>query len=160
MEGDERVAVGRGRLTDERFDAATRGTQRPRRRVDRERGLVPEQVAGERAQHERERRMHRRNRDHLARRALEARLVVVGDHDRQRLVGAVDRDFLRDVVGVGAAQTGRAHEDHRLGRQVDVLLVLGDVTRDRLVTELGELDPQLVRRGLVDAVAHDRPRPA
>ena len=39
-----------------------------------------------------------------------------------------------------------------------MLLVLGDVARDRLVTELGELDPQLVRGDPVHAVADDRPR--
>ena len=51
--GDERVAVGDRRLPDERLDAAARLAQRTRRRVDRERGLVAEQVAGQRAQHER-----------------------------------------------------------------------------------------------------------
>ena len=40
-----------------------------------------------------------------------------------------------------------------------MLLVLGHVARDRLVTELGELDAQLLRRDLVHAVADDRPRP-
>ena len=41
-----------------------------------------------------------------------------------------------------------------------MLLVLGDVAGDRLVAELGELDPQLRRRDPVHPVAHDRPRAA
>ena len=93
-------------------------------------------------------------------RGEEAGFAVVGDHDRRGLVRAVDRDLLADVVGVRAVQSGRAHDDHRLGREVDVLLVLGDVARDRLVTELRELDPDLLGRDPVDAVADDRPRTA
>ena len=84
-------------------------------------------------------------------------LVAVGrDHDRRGLVRAVDRDLLGDVVGVRARQAGRADEDQRLGREVDVLLVLGGVAGDRLVAELGELDAQLLGG---DAVARRCPRP-
>ena len=104
-------------------------------------------------------RVHHRNRDRLER-GEEAGFAVVGDHDRRGLVGAVDRDLLADIVGVRAVQSGRAHEDHRLGREVDVLLVLGDVARDRLVAELRQLDPDLFGRDAVDAVADDRPRAA
>ena len=139
------------------LDAAARLAQRPGRRVDRERGFVAEQVPGHRAEHEREVGVHDGNRDRVDR-GREPVLAVVDDHDRRRLVRAVDRDLLGDVVGVRAAQAGRAHEDHRLGREVDVLLVLGDVARDRLVTELRELDPHLVRGDAVRAVADDRPR--
>ena len=145
--------------TDQGLDAAARLAQRSRRRVDGERGFVAEQVPDHRAQNERDIGVHDRNGDRLERRE-EPRLVVVGDHDRRRLVGAVDRDLLADVVGVRAVQAGRAHDDHRLGRQVDVLLVLGDVAGDRLVAELRQLDPDLVGRDPVDAVADDRPRPA
>ena len=38
----------------------------------------------------------------------------VGDHDRRRLVGLVDRHLLGHVVGGAADQTGGAHEDQRL----------------------------------------------
>ena len=38
-----------------------------------------------------------------------------------------------------------------------MLLVLGHVAGDRLVAELGELDPHLLGRHLVHAAAHDRP---
>jgi hypothetical protein len=54
----ERVAVGRRRRpgcgTDERLDASARGAQRTGGRIDRERRFVPEQMTGQRAQHERE----------------------------------------------------------------------------------------------------------
>ena len=58
---------------------------------------------------------------------------------------------------VPPTQPRRAHEDQRLGRQVDVLLVLGDVAGDRLVAELAELDPHLLGGDRVGAVADDRP---
>ena len=77
--------------------------------------------------------------------------------DRRRLVGPVDRDLLGDVVGGRPFEPGRAHQDQRLGRQVDVLLVLGGVAGDRLVAELRELDPHLLGRDPVGAVADDRP---
>ena len=70
---------------------------------------------------------------------------------------AVDRDFLADVVGVRAGEAACAHDDERLRRQVDVLLVLGDVAGDRLVAELRELDAQLLGRDRVRAVPDDRP---
>ena len=58
---------------------------------------------------------------------------------------------------VDAGEAGGAHEDQRLRRQVDVLLVLGDVAGDRLVAELAELDPHLLGGDLVGAVADDGP---
>ncbi len=87
----------------------------------------------------------------------EAFLTLARDHDRRRFVGAIDRDLLRDVVGGAARQAGRAYQDQRLARQVDVLLVLGDVARDRLVAELRQLDPHLLRRHPVGTVADHRP---
>ena len=117
------------------FDCGSDLTQRARRRVDRERGLVREEVTRHRAQHEREGGMHARHEQRLDRR-FEAVLVVVCDDDRRGLVGAVDGELFRDVVGGRAVKAGRAHDDHRFRRQVDVLLVFGDVARDRLVAEL------------------------
>ena len=70
---------------------------------------------------------------------------------------AVDRDLFGDIVGGRTDQPGGAHEDHRLGRQVDVLLVLGRVVGDRLVAELGQLDANLFGRDVVGAVADDGP---
>ena len=87
----------------------------------------------------------------------EALLALAGDHDRRRLVGPVDRDLLGHVVGGRSGEPGRADQDHGLGREVDVLLVLGRVAGDRLVAELGELDAQLLGGDLVHAVADDRP---
>ena len=151
-----RSSASRRRATS--VSTSARLAQRQRGRVDRQRGLVTEQMARHRGDDERERRMHRRHRDGLDRRA-QPRLAVGRDHDRRGLVRAVDRELLADVVGVGAGEPGRADEDQRLGREVDVLLVLGRVAGDRLVAELRELDPQLLRGDAVDAVADERPRP-
>ena len=60
-------------------------------------------------------------------RAGEAVFARGGDHDRRGAVRAVVRDLLGDVVGVRALEPDRAHEDQRLGAEVDVLLVFGDV---------------------------------
>ena len=103
--------------------------------------------------------MDRRHFDGLGR-AREAVLAPGGDHNRRGAVRAVVRDLLRDVVGIGAAEPDRAHEDQRLGAQVDVLLVLGDVGGDRPVTQLRELDAELVRGDPVEAVPDDGPVPA
>ena len=81
-------------------------------------------------------RLDGRHRRCTASAAPEALLALGGDDDRRRLVGPVDRHLLGHVVGGRADQAGGAHEDQRLGRQVDVLLVLGDVAGDRLVAEL------------------------
>ena len=137
------------------LDRLARLAQRARRAVDGERRLVPEQVPDHRRQHEAERRVDRRHGDR--RRRAVALLALVGDHDRRRLVGAEDRGLLRHVVGGAAAQTGGADEDQRLGRQVDVLLVLGGVGGDRLVAELAELDPDLLGGDPVGTVADHRP---
>jgi hypothetical protein len=42
-------------------------------------------------------------------------------------VCSVDRNLFGDVIGGRADQAGGANQDHRLGRQVDVLLVFGRV---------------------------------
>ena len=90
-------------------------------------------------------------------RGVEGSVAVRGDDDRGGLVGPEDRHLLGHVIGGRSDQTGGAHQDHRFGGQVDVLLVLGGVARDRLVAELRQLDPQLAGRDLVGAVADDRP---
>ena len=138
------------------LDRRPRLPQRDRLRVDGERRLVAEEVPRHRREHERQRRVRRRHVDHLQGGA-EATLALGGDHDRRRLVGPVDRHLLGDVVGGRAGEAGGAHEDQRLGRQVDVLLVLGDVAGDRLVAELRQLDPQLLRGDAVRAVADEGP---
>ena len=70
---------------------------------------------------------------------------------------AIDRDLLGHVIGRSAHETGRTHEDERLARQVDVLLVLGDVAGNRLVTQLAQLDSNLSRSDRVVAIAHHGP---
>ena len=157
--GQQAVAVGRelGRRHP-LLDGRAGQPQRHGLGVDGQRGLVAEQVADHRAQHERELRRDRRHGERLHRGA-EALVPLGGDDDRRGLVGPVDRHLLGHVVGVRALQAGRAHEDERLGRQVDVLLVLGGVAGDGLVAELGELDPQLHGGDPVGAGADDRPVP-
>ena len=117
--------------------------------VDRERGLVAEEMAGDRGEDEVERRVHRRHRDHLGCGAEAGPARLTRDHDRHPAMRAIDRNLFADVVDVRAFEPRRAHERHRLRRQVDVLLVLGGVAGDRLVAELRQLDAQLVRRDRV-----------
>ena len=100
----------------------------------------------------------------MARRHFEQRLHTVEadgapgrDHDRHRLVRAIDRDLFGDVGERRPLERRGAHQDERLGREVDVLLVLGGVAGDRLVAELGELDADLGGGDAVGAVAHHRP---
>ena len=132
--------------------------QRPGRGVDGDRCLVAEQMTHHRRQHERQRRIERRNAEH--RRGCREPLVALGGHNEgRRLVGLVDGHFLGHIVGGAAHQSGGAHQDERLARQVDVLLVLGDVAGDRLVAELAQLDAYLLRRHRVGTVADDGPVP-
>jgi len=72
-------------------------------------------------------------------------------------MSAEDRRLLGDIISGRPVEPGGAHEDQRLRGQVDVLLVLGDVRGDRLVAELTQLDPHLVGRHPVRAVADDGP---
>ncbi len=130
---------------DGRLDGGPRLAQRAGLGVDGQRGLVAEEVPGHRRQHEGQARVGGRHDDDLQR-GREPLLALAGDHDRRGLVGPVDRDLLGHVVGGRAGEAGRADQDQRLGREVDVLLVLGRVAGDRLVAELGQLDPHLVRR--------------
>ncbi len=93
------------------------------------------------------------------RRRTEDRSALGGDHDRERLVGPVDRDFLRNVVERRPRKAGGTDQNQRLTRQVDVLLVLGRVAGDRLVAQLGELDADLLGGGQIRPVADHRPGP-
>ena len=125
-------------------------------RIDGKRSLVAEEVAGHRREDKAETRVDRRYREHCDR-AREPRLVIVGHHDRRRLVGPKDRNFLGDVVGGRAGQASGTHENQRLRGQVNVLFVLGAVGGDRLVTEFAQFDPDLLRCDPVGPVAGHRP---
>ena len=103
------IALGHGS-----FDGGSGLAHRSSRRVDRERGLVAEEVAHHRGEHERERRVDRRNTERVDRDGTEARLVLVGDGDGCRLVSPIDRQLLGDVVRVRARESGRAHQDEGL----------------------------------------------
>src|SRR3989440_4634898 len=99
--------------------------------------------------------MHRRHLDGGQRRREGG--APGGDHHRRGLVGPVDRQLLADVGGGRRGQAGRADQDERLRRQVDVLLVFGGVAGDRLVGQLRQLDPQLRGGEPVGAVADHGP---
>ncbi len=90
----------------------------------------------------------------------EARVASVAHDDRSGVVRAEDRDFFDRIGHDHGGEPRRAHEDERLGREVDVLLVLDRVDRDGLVAELGELDPYLRRRVVVRPRAHHGPVPS
>ena len=121
--------------------------------------LVPEQVADHRGQHEGEPGMHPGNGDDVQGVREPGGTGICDDH-RCGPVRTVDGHLLGDVVSRGTHEAGGADQDHRLGRQVDVLLVLGGIRRYRLVAELRELDPDLPGRDQVRTAAHDGPVPA
>ena len=146
-----------GKAGDDRFfDDLPRLAQRAGECVDGQGRFVPEEVTSHGRQHEGQGRVHRGHADDVER-TVETRLPIARHHDGRRLVSAVDGDFLGHVIGRGTDQPGRTHEDERFRRQVDVLLVLGDVAGDGLVTELAELHPHLLGGHLVGAAADDRP---
>ena len=118
--------------------------------------LVPEQVADHRRQQEGQAGVDLRYCDDVQGPGEPGR-ACVGDDHRCGPVGPVDGHLLGHVVGSRAHQPRGAHQDHRLGRQVDVLLVLGGIRGDRLVAELRELDPDLPGRCQVRTAAHHRP---
>ena len=138
-----------------RLDGGARLAQRTGLAVDGEGRLVAEEVAGHRRKDERQLGRHRRHTDHGQ--GGRERLALGADDHGRRLVGPIDRQLLSDVLGVGAGDAGRAHEDEGLGREVDVLLVFGGIAGDRLVTQLGELDADLRGGNPIRPVADDRP---
>ena len=134
--GRRRCAVGldRGPALAQRTRRTRRSRARPRSRT----GGRPRSRARSRA------RGARRDRDRLERGRVARRR-----RRRSRSARRCARGRSRPPCPTSSAfepdEPGRAHEDQRLRRQVDVLLVLGDVAGDRLVAELRELDPHLVR---------------
>ena len=83
--------------------------------------------------------------------------VLRSDHDGRGPVGPIDTHLLGHIVGGGSGQTGGAHEDKGLRGQIDVFLVLGDVTGDGLVTELGQLDAHLLGGDAIGSIPDDGP---
>ena len=76
---------------------------------------------------------------------IEAPLVFIRHHDGHGRVGLEDGHFLDHIVHRGRRQARGAHDDHGLGGEVDMLLVLQVVHGDCLVAELGQLDSNLFR---------------
>ena len=103
--------------------------------------------------------MDHRNQHHVQR-LREPRRASIGHHHRGRPVSPVDGHLLGHVVGRRANQPCGAHQNQRLGRQVDVLLILGGVGRNRFVAELRQLDPDLPGSHQVGSATHHGPVPA
>jgi hypothetical protein len=95
---EEQVAVSHGLLAHGVLDGGARLAQRKGLGVDGQRGLVAEEVPGHGREDEGQVGMRLRDGDHVEG-GGEAGLAVGGDHDGRRLVGAVDRHLLGDVVG-------------------------------------------------------------
>ena len=109
-------------------------------------------------QHEGQIRICRRHGHHVQGRSSEPiRFTVAGDDDRRGLVGPVNGDFLGDVVRIRTAQPGRADQDQRLARQVDVLFVLSGVTGNGSVAQLRQLDAHLGGCNAIGTAADHRP---
>ena len=72
----------------------------------------------------------------------------------------VDGHFLGHVVSRRANQSCGTHQDQRLGRQVDVLLVLCGIGRNRFVAKLRQLDPDLPGSHQIGSATHHGPVPA
>lgn len=97
------------------FDRRARLTQGQRVRVDRERGLVAEQVADDDRQHEGQLGLDGGDDDDMGRGREAGLLAAVNDDDRGGLVRGEDRHLLGRVIRCGARQPGRADEHERFG---------------------------------------------
>ena len=72
-------------------------------------------------------------------------------------MGFEDRHFLDRVRHHHFGQIVGDDDGHGFGGQIDVLLVLGHVARNGLVTQLGQLDADLLGGDAVGAVADHGP---
>ncbi|CAB4688189.1 unannotated protein [freshwater metagenome] len=115
-------------------------------------------MAHHRRQNEGKCAIDRRHSDHLSS-SRKTLVALSGNHNRQRLVSAEDGHFFSDIVGRAANQAGRAHDDERLTREVDVLLIFGDIAGDALVAKLAEFDTHFLRGHGIRAVANHGPIP-
>ena len=152
--GDQRcgVVVRRGNVA----HRLTCLAQRTRGGVDGEGGFVAEEMADHRGENERDGRIDFGNREDRAC-GIETLIPFGGDDDGSCLVGTVDGDLFGHIRRRATLEARCAHEDHWLARKIDVLLVFRDVARNRLVTQLGQLDTYLVGRNSIRAVANDGP---
>ncbi len=118
------------------FDGGMCLSQRGRLGVDGTRSLVAEQVPDHCREHECQTRVHPRNGHDVegVREPTEAG-IGVGNDNRRGLVGPVDGNLLGHVISPRTHHSGGTDKHQRLSRQVDVLLVLGGVSGDGLVTE-------------------------
>ena len=156
--GEQVLRVGDGSVgcsVEGSLDRPAGAPQRLGTRIDGESRLVAEEVTGHGHQHERHVRTDGGQQHGVPGGARQ--LDVVGQHHRSRAVRRVDGNLLGDITSRGAVQARGADQDQRLRREIDVLLVLRGVARHRPVTQLGQLDPQLLRRQPVAPVADRGP---
>ena len=125
------------------------GAQEERIFIDAARGVIPEEMTRYGVQDHRKRHRRRGNGDHRIGNLIKALLLFIGKDNHSRFVGLEDGNVLDDVPGYGLRISRGADDNQRFGGQIDVLLVLDDVRRDRLVAELAEFDPDLVGCRLV-----------
>ncbi len=78
-------------------------------------------------------------------------------HNRQCLMRAEDSDLFRNIGGSAIWQTRSANKNHRLARQVNVLLIFSNVAGNWLIRQLRQLDTHFLGSYRVKAVTHNCP---
>ena len=96
------------------------------------------------------------HRDHCSC-SIKTLLALRCHHNRQCLMCAENCDLLCNVSGSSIRQTSSTNKNHRLTRQVNVLLVFCDVTRNRLVRQLRQLDAHFLGCNRVKTVTNNCP---
>ena len=90
-------------------------------------------------------------------RSREALFALRSDHHRRSLMSPIDRDFLRNIICSGTLETCRTHQDHWLGRKIDVLLIFRSIARDGFVAKLRKFDANFLGGNAVGPIANDCP---
>ena len=118
--------------------------------------FVTKDVSHHHAQNKCDARVYLWHRDHCCC-SIKTLLALSCHHDWQSLVCSEDRDFFSNVSSSAIRQSCSTNKNHRLARQVNVLLVFSDVTRNRLVRQLRQLDAHFLGCNRVKTVANNCP---